>query len=46
MEEQLKLDLDTDFIIVQNNSLIMAIYDMTTMEQKLFLIMLSTIKKR
>lgn len=45
MEEQLQLDLDTDFLIVQNNSLVMGNYDMTTMEQKLFLIMLSTIKK-
>ena len=43
--EQLQLDLDSDYIVVQNNSLVMGNYDMTTMEQKLFMIMLSTIKK-
>ena len=44
-QEQLRFDLDTDYIVVQNNSLVMGNYDMTTMEQKLFMIMLSTIKK-
>lgn len=43
--EQLQLDLDTDFLVVQDNSMIMAKYNMTTLEQKLFLILLSTIKK-
>ena len=44
-QEQLKFDLDVDYVVVQNNSLVMGNYDMTTMEQKLFMIMLSTIKK-
>ena len=44
-QEQLKFDLDTDYFVIQNNSLVMGNYDMSTMEQKLFLIMLSTIKK-
>lgn len=46
-EEQmeLRLDLNDEFIVVQDNSLIMGNYDMTSMEQKMFLIMLSTIKK-
>ena len=44
-QEQLKFDLDVDYFVIQNNSLAMGNYDMTTMEQKLFLVMLSTIKK-
>ena len=44
-QEQLRFDLDTEYIVVQNNSLVMGNYDMNTMEQKLFMIMLSTIKK-
>lgn len=44
-EEQLQLELDRDFIVVQDNSLIMGNYNMTALEQKIFLIMLSTIKK-
>jgi plasmid replication initiation protein len=43
--EQLQLDLDTDFLVVQDNSMIMANYSMTALEQKVFLILLSTIKK-
>lgn len=43
--EQLSLLLDNDFMIVQHNNLVMANYNMTTLEQKLFLILLSTIKK-
>lgn len=48
MEEeqmQLALDLDDQFIVVQDNSLVMGNYDMTAIEQKLLLILLSTIKK-
>lgn len=44
-QEQLKFELDADYFVIQNNSLVMGNYDMTSMEQKLFLIMLSTIKK-
>lgn len=44
-EVQLKLDLDSDFVVVQSNSLAMANYDMSAVEQKLFLIMVSTIQK-
>ena len=43
--EQISFNLDTDFIVVQHNNLIMANYNMTALEQKLFLILLSTIKK-
>ena len=44
MEEeqmQLALDLDDQFIVVQDNSLVMGNYDMTAIEQKLLLILLS-----
>ena len=34
-----------DFIVSQHNNLIMANYDMSALEQKIFLILLSTIKK-
>jgi hypothetical protein len=34
--EQLQLNLDNDFMVVQDNSLITGNYDMTSMEQKLF----------
>jgi plasmid replication initiation protein len=43
--EQLQLELEDTFMVVQDNSLIMANYNMTALEQKVFLIMLSTIKK-
>jgi plasmid replication initiation protein len=43
--EQLQLNLDDDYIVVQDNSLVFANYNMTALEQKIFLIMLSTIKK-
>lgn len=43
--EQLQLELEDTFMVVQDNSLIMANYNMTALEQKIFLIMLSTIKK-
>ena len=45
--EQTKMNINSDdnLLVVQSNSLAMANYDMTSMEQKLFLIMLSTIKK-
>lgn len=43
--EQLQLDLDEEYVVVQDNSLIMGNYNMTTLEQKIFLIMVSTIKK-
>ena len=48
MEEkqmEFQLDLSTDYVISQDNSLVMGNYDMTAMEQKIFLILLSTIKK-
>ena len=45
VEEQLRLDIDRESILVQSNSLIMANYDMTAMEQKLFLLLVSTINK-
>lgn len=46
-EEQMELalELDNQFVVVQDNSLVMGNYDMTTIEQKLLLILLSTIKK-
>ena len=34
--EQISFNLDTDFIVVQHNNLIMANYNMTALEQKLF----------
>lgn len=45
IEEQLVLDIDKDDLVYQHNSLIIASYDMSSLEQKLFLILLSTIKK-
>ena len=41
MEEkqmEFQLDLSTDYVISQDNSLVMGNYDMTAMEQKIFLI--------
>ena len=43
--EQLSLNLDPEYIVVQNNSLVFSNYDMTAMEQKIVLILVSTIKK-
>lgn len=45
IEEQLVLDLDKQDLVYQHNSLIIASYDMSSMEQKLFLMLVSTIKK-
>lgn len=42
--EQLSL-LSEDYIVVQENRMIMAKYDMSLLEQKIFLILVSTIKK-
>lgn len=42
---ELMLDIDKSNMIYQHNSLVMASYDMTSLEQKLFLMLLSTIKK-
>lgn len=43
--EQMMFDLSPDATVYQSNSLAMANYDMTTLEQKLFLILVSTITK-
>ena len=46
VNEQIKFDLDTkQSLVVQSNSIAMARYDMSTLEQKMFLILLSTISK-
>lgn len=45
IEEQLVLNLDGKDLVYQHNSLIVASYDMTSLEQKLFLMLVSTIKK-
>lgn len=45
MNEQIEFDLDKSSLVVQSNHLAMANYDMTMLEQKVFLIILSTIKK-
>ena len=46
VNEQIKFDLDTkQSLVVQSNSFAMARYDMSTLEQKMFLILLSTISK-
>ena len=42
---EMALDIDNDNMVYQGNSLALAHYDMTTLEQKLLLTMLSTIKK-
>jgi len=44
-EGQLRLDIDEESLIVQSNSMAMARYSMTALEQKVFLIILSTINK-
>lgn len=43
--EQMSMDLDRNNLVVQSNMLIYGNYDMTAMEQKLVLILISTIKK-
>lgn len=43
--EQISLNLDEEYMVVQDNRMIMAKYDMSLLEQKLFLILVSTIKK-
>lgn len=43
--EQLVLDIGRDNLVYQHNSLVVASYDMGALEQKLFLMLVSTIKK-
>lgn len=43
--EQLVFDLSGDISVFQSNSLAMAKYDMSSLEQKVFLILVATIKK-
>lgn len=43
--EQLVLNIGKDDLVYQHNSLILASYDMSALEQKLFLMLISTIKK-
>ena len=43
--EQLTFNLDREYLVVQGNDFIAAHYDMTAMEQKLMLILISTIQK-
>lgn len=43
--EQLVLNIGKDDLVYQHNSLILASYDMTALEQKLFLMLISTIKR-
>lgn len=43
--EQISLNLDDEYMVVQDNRMIMAKYDMSLLEQKLFLVLVSTIKK-
>lgn len=45
IQEQLVLDIEPEDLVYQHNSLIVASYDMTSLEQKLFLMLISTIKK-
>ena len=45
MMEQMQLDLDSEFLVIQDNAMVMGNYDMTSLEQKLFLILVSTIKQ-
>lgn len=44
-EVQLALNLDDEYSVVQDNALIMGKYDFSAIEQKLFLVLVSTIKK-
>lgn len=44
-ETQLVLDLSDDYIVAQDNALVTGKYDLSAMEQKLFLVLVSTIKK-
>ncbi|OSA95775.1 UNVERIFIED_ORG: hypothetical protein B2H93_04960 [Clostridium botulinum] len=45
ISEQMSMNLDRNNLVVQSNMLIYGNYDMTAMEQKLLLILISTIKK-
>lgn len=45
MNEQLVFNIDEESIIFQSNTLAMGSYDMTALEQKIFLILVSTISK-
>ena len=45
LEEQLIFDLNNDISVYQSNSLAMSKYDMSSLEQKMFLILVATIKK-
>lgn len=44
-QEQIIFELDDDFYVTQHNKLIVSRYDMTALEQKLMLTLISTIRK-